>query len=574
MNYFSRIYNFYQNLKILLKRNNKFMFLLFFLNLLYPFIEIFSLSLLLPIFEIFLGTENISVYSRNILKFFEFFKIEKNINILLLCFIFLILIKNLTQILYIQLNNYFLENLRTYWSNTILEKLIYKDYLSFKEVDNAKYYNNIFLETRKCQSSIKSLLTIISELFIFFFIVSILFFISFQLTIFIFICYTILGLIAMKPIINFSKNSSKKNISLDNFFSKTIQNILQGIKQIKFFKSEELIFSNFKKKSKEYAIILSNFRSLTQFIGNFLEIYSLFLISLIFIYFLYIKKLEFAVFIPELVIFLIISSKLSRSFNSLYSNSVVLLGTYFNINTISQLISAPAFSENKLRNITLKNFKDSIQIKNIFFDFNNKKIFSNYNLEIKKKDKVLVIGGSGTGKSTLIDLLLSFYNPKKGEILIDGNDIKDIDPYCLNKLIGYVPQNLFFSRDNIRNNLILNRKGFSDDEIWKCLKIAEADSFVEKNQEQLEYVLTEGVTNLSGGQIQRLGIARSLLNNPQILIFDESTNAIDVQLEKKIFNNIFLYYPDITLIMISHRSDYLWANKIINLDLEKKFNDL
>jgi ABC-type bacteriocin/lantibiotic exporter with double-glycine peptidase domain len=86
--------------------------------------------------------------------------------------------------------------------------------------------------------------------------------------------------------------------------------------------------------------------------------------------------------------------------------------------------------------------------------------------------------------------------------------------------------------------------------------------------------LTEGATNFSGGQIQRLGIARSLLNNPQILIFDESTNAIDVQLEKKIFNNIFLYYPDITLIMISHRSDYLWANRIINLDLEKKFNDL
>lgn len=566
MNYFFNIYNFYQNLKILLKGNNKFIILIFFLNLLYPIIEIFSLSLLLPMFEIFLGSESNSVYSKYIIKFFDFFKIEKNIKILLSLFIFLIFIKNLIQLLHIKLNNYFLERLRTNWSNIILEKLIYKDYSSFKEVDNAKYYNNIFLETRKCQTSIKSLIAISSEFFIFFFIVSILFLISFELTIFIFICYLTLSLLAMKPIINFSKNSSKKNISLDNFFTKTIQNILQGIKQIKFFKSEEIIFNDFKKKSEEYTLILSNFRSLTQFIGNFLEMFSLVLISLILLYFLYVKKLEFTVFIPQLVIFLIISQKLTRSFNSLYSNCIILLGTYFNINTISQLISEKLFSENKLRNKILENFEKSIKIKNIFFSFSNKIIFSNYNLEIKKRDKVLVIGDSGRGKSTLIDLLLGFYNPDKGEILIDDNNVNNINPYYLNKLIGYVPQTLFFSRDNIRNNLILNRKGLSDDEIWKCLKIAEADSFVKKKKKQLEYVLTDGATNLSGGQIQRLGIARSLLSKPQILIFDESTNALDDELEKKIFKNIFLYYPDITLIMISHRSDYHWANRIINLN--------
>jgi len=208
----------------------------------------------------------------------------------------------------------------------------------------------------------------------------------------------------------------------------------------------------------------------------------------------------------------------------------------------------------------------NIEFKNLCFTFDNKKyILNNINLMISNGQKVMIHGCSGSGKSTLLKLLMGYYKVSRGMIYIDGIDINDFKVKSLRKNITYISQNETIFNDTIINNL----KFYSKDDNSDILHVTNMLEFNEilDNNLGLNMLIEENGFNLSGGQRQRIILARSLLKKSQIILIDEGLNQIDVVLERKILTNIFNYYKDKTIIIISHRMENLdLYDRLIQID--------
>ena len=194
-----------------------------------------------------------------------------------------------------------------------------------------------------------------------------------------------------------------------------------------------------------------------------------------------------------------------------------------------------------------------------------KNIFQNIDLQIDKKEKVMILGDSGSGKSTILKILLKYYPINRDMIYIDGIDLNDYSLFEIRKNIACISQNEVLYTDTIKNNILLNRN-ISDIEFMEACKISCVDDFVKKMFLGYETKLEENGLNLSGGQRQRIVLARALLKPSKILLIDEGLNAIDINLERKILKNIFSKYQNKTIIVVSHRLENLdLFHKVIHL---------
>ncbi len=200
----------------------------------------------------------------------------------------------------------------------------------------------------------------------------------------------------------------------------------------------------------------------------------------------------------------------------------------------------------------IETFKNKIEVNNLTFSYGEGDIVKNLSLDIKKGEKVALVGLSGSGKSTLINLLLSLYSTKPGEIKIDGVPINDIKLSSLRSLFGLVSQDIFLFHDTIKENLVVGRN-YSQPQIDKALDVSYASEFISKLPAGLDTVVGDRGTRLSGGQQQRLTIARAFLRNAEILLFDEATSALDNESEKVVQKAIDKMIGDKTVIAIAHR---------------------
>jgi subfamily B ATP-binding cassette protein MsbA len=199
-----------------------------------------------------------------------------------------------------------------------------------------------------------------------------------------------------------------------------------------------------------------------------------------------------------------------------------------------------------------KGFENGIKVENLTFSYGEKDVLSNLNLEIKRGQKIALVGLSGSGKSTLINLLLGLYDPSGGSITVDGTPIKEIELKSLRNLFGLVSQDIFLFHDSIKNNLCLDGT-FSDEELEQSLNVAYAKDFVEGLDQGIETVIGDRGMRLSGGQRQRITIARAFLQNPDILLFDEATSALDNESEKVVQKALEQIAGEKTVIAVAHR---------------------
>lgn len=205
-----------------------------------------------------------------------------------------------------------------------------------------------------------------------------------------------------------------------------------------------------------------------------------------------------------------------------------------------------------------------IEFKNVSFAYDKKNVLNNLNFTIKAGETIGIIGGTGAGKSSLVNLMARFYDPSKGEILLNGRSIKDYDLQALRSFIGFVPQYAALISGTIRDNLRLGNHEATDDELVRALTIAQGKEMIEDKIDGLDTMIEQGGKNLSGGQKQRLTIARALVKNPQILILDDSSSALDYATDFKLRQE--LKKLDMTKIIISQRTASVeQADKIIVL---------
>lgn len=214
--------------------------------------------------------------------------------------------------------------------------------------------------------------------------------------------------------------------------------------------------------------------------------------------------------------------------------------------------------------IVKKSFDEKISIENINFAYEKENVLKSFSLEVPKGKTVALVGQSGSGKSTIANLLTRFYDVKEGEITIDGVNIKDMEMHSLRALMGLVTQDSILFNDTIKNNLLIGKPNATNEEIIEALKVANAYEFVKDLPNGIETNIGDAGGKLSGGQKQRLSIARAVLKNPPIMILDEATSALDTESEKFVQVALENMMQNRTSIVIAHRlSTIQKADKIV-----------
>ena len=192
---------------------------------------------------------------------------------------------------------------------------------------------------------------------------------------------------------------------------------------------------------------------------------------------------------------------------------------------------------------------------------------SDIDFKVKKGETVGVIGGTGSGKSSLVNMIPGFYTASKGKVLVDGTDIKDYDLKALREKIGVVPQKAVLFSGTVRENIKWGKGDAGDDEINEALEIAQAKEIVDNKKEGLDYYIEQGGRNLSGGQKQRLTIARAVVKKPEILILDDSASALDFATDAALRKAIKSMRGNTTVFIVSQRASTVrYADKIVVLD--------
>ena len=198
-------------------------------------------------------------------------------------------------------------------------------------------------------------------------------------------------------------------------------------------------------------------------------------------------------------------------------------------------------------------FSTEIEIKNISFKYQNDFVLNDFSLKVPKGHTVALVGQSGSGKSTIANLITRFYDVNKGSINIDNLNIKKITQNSLRKLLGLVTQDSILFNDTVKGNLLVAKQNASDQEIIEALKVANAWEFVENLAEGIYTNIGDSGNKLSGGQKQRLSIARAVLKNPPIMILDEATSALDTESEQLVQKALENMMKNRTSIVIAHR---------------------
>ena len=365
------------------------------------------------------------------------------------------------------------------------------------------------------------------------------------------------------------RRKSKRNSIQSAGILNIIKEALSNIKIIKIFNLEDSENEKFKTENKKYFSLIFKKSILSNLLTPINEIIGL-SVGILLIWYGGISVLEdqtmqsddFIKFILLLFAMLQPIRKLSNV-NVVFQNGIAAAERVFSI----------LDNENKIvqrkNPIHIGDFNSSIKFKDVDFKYagNENMILQNINLEIKKGQTIAIVGKSGAGKTTLSDLIPRFYDPYNGNIFIDNYDVKDYSLKSLRSLIGIVTQNIILFNDSIKNNIAYGSKNANDKELINALKSANLYDLVSNLDGGINTIIGENGIKLSGGEKQRLSIARALVKNPQILILDEATASLDSESEKKVHHAIDNVIKDRTVIVIAHRlSTIINADKIIVMD--------
>ncbi len=235
----------------------------------------------------------------------------------------------------------------------------------------------------------------------------------------------------------------------------------------------------------------------------------------------------------------------------------------FNISSdrVFSIVNNKEFVKEKFGELSLDNIDGNFEFKDVSFGYTDKLVLKDLSLKINSGETIGLVGKSGSGKTTIFNLLCKLYNINSGEILIDGNNINDLDEKSIRGNITIISQNPYIFNMSIKDNLKLVKGNVTDEEIVNACHIACLDDYIETLPDKYETVVGEGGVTLSGGQRQRLAIARALVQNTKIILFDEATSALDNETQAKIQQAIDNLKGDYTIIIIAHR-----LSTIVNCD--------
>lgn len=339
--------------------------------------------------------------------------------------------------------------------------------------------------------------------------------------------------------------------------------------------SHEIFINNYLNQDTKQRVVRANnwfFNSAPRFSFEALAILILGTIALVIL-----SSNDFTTLITTLGILAVGSQRLLPSLQQIYSFWSNLKGSIADINIILSILNLEPKIPNK--HLIALDFRERISFQKVNFRYkkNSSYIFKDLSFEINKGDIVGIVGESGEGKSTLVDLIMGLIKPSSGEIYVDNNLINGKDDLIPSwqKSIAHVPQSICLIDSNFSENIAFGVSTENIDmvRVKECAKKANISNFIEKFPEKYNNRIGERGASLSGGQKQRIGIARAFYKDSNLIIFDEATSALDIKTENKVMDSIYSLSKKSTIILIAHRSNTLKkCNKIFKLENNKIIN--
>ena len=475
----------------------------------------------------------------------------------------LVLVIGLVLILFLLKNffNYLAMYFITFLRNGVLKDIRNKMYAKIVDLPISYYSEKrkgdviarITSDVLEIQHSFLSILElIVREPLTILFTIVIMFGISTKLTLFVFIFIPIAGMIISRIGKSLKKKSDRVQREQGQFLS-IVEETLGGLRVIKAFNSESRFYKTFTTSTNRFFNFsnkLLNRQNLAYPTGEFLGI----LVIGVLLWF---------------------GGKMVLIDKTLDASSfIAYMGLAYNILTPAKAISKASFgvkkgnsaaervleileTENpiveKKEAVVKRTFDEGIDITNVSFKYENEYVLKKFNLKVPKGKTVALVGQSGSGKSTIANLMTRFYDVNEGEIKIDGIDIREFTKKSLRNLMGLVTQDSILFNDTVKNNIGLGKEEATEEEIIEAAKIANAHDFISELPQGYNSNIGDSGNKLSGGQKQRLSIARAVLKNPPIMILDEATSALDTESERLVQDALEKMMQNRTSIVIAHR---------------------
>jgi subfamily B ATP-binding cassette protein MsbA len=563
MNYFKRIlkyavpYKLYAILNIIA-------------NIFYAFFGTLSMISLFPMLKVLFnqtetlstkpewtGFTNIANYAEDYLNFFVTLKKNEGSNDVLIFMVLIIVSTFLLKNIFNYLSLYFVTFLR----NGVIRDLRNDIYNQITEL-SVSYYSEkrkgdimsrISSDVIELQVSFLGILElIVKEPLMIIFTLASMFLINSKLAIFVIIFIPLSGLI-ISFIGKTLKKKSNRVQKEQGLFLSLVDETLNGLKIIKSFTSENLFRSKFYNSTAKYYKYSNSLLNKTNLAGPVSEFLGICSITILLWYggqmVLEEKTLDPSTF----MVFLGLAYNILTPFKAISKASYKVQKGNAAAERIIQVLDNKSLIIDPINNKEILSFENSIEIKNIKFSYTEEKAIKDFSFKLKKGETLALVGQSGSGKSTIANLVNRFYNVDSGEIIIDGLNINNITKKSLRSLIGLVTQDSILFNDSIKNNLLVANNKASDDEIIEALKIANAWEFVKDLDDTINYTVGDSGNLLSGGQKQRISIARAVLKNPPIMVLDEATSALDPESEKLVQDALEKMTKNRTSIVIAHR---------------------
>ena len=549
-------------LKINFLLNKKQKLQLIFLSLLLllgMFLEALGFGIILPFLEV-ISISNINEYPYYIISFRDFLNIKSQNELILAILLLLVtiyLIKTFFLIFINYFQNIFLANLNISLTSKLFKIYLNQPYSFFLNKNSADIYKHLLINTNHLESFCSSILSILSEvgllltILISVFIIEPMGTISMGLLLILFSgVYYILTKLKIKSWGNSREMLEKK-------LNKLTLESLKGIKTLMIFKKTDIYRNKFDDTKRSLQRLKANYKTLSIIPRYYLELVAIFILAFYICLIIYSEK-NISSVIATLGVFLAAIVKLIPSTNKIILGLQNLKFVNSSIDLLYNEFKLPFNeSQNQLDNKKSFNSLKKITFKSLRFRYNNtqKNILNNIDFEIYNGEIVGIMGRSGEGKSTLIDLLVGLIEPINGDILI--NDKQSIFDNTQNwrEQIGYISQDIFLFDSTIRENIAfgLSPDLIDNDLLKKSIIGANLKSHIDSLPNGVETLVGESGVMLSGGQIQRIGIARALYRQPMILLLDEATSSLDEKTEQEIMKTISLLKGKKTIIIISHQ---------------------
>jgi len=560
----------------------KYIFLNIFFNVLSAFFSTISLVAMVPVLTVIFDTktivkvkpvfdiEHIQSFCENYLNFLltKYISEYGQFNVLMYIIgiiVSIFLLKNITTYLAIYFITYLRNGLIKDIREKMYDKVIKLPSSYYSETTKGDTISRLTGDVNEISNSLQNILEMIVKepLTILFTLIGMLAF-SLKLTFFVFLFIPIAGFLVSKVGKGLKKKSQLLQQEQGQVLS-VLEETLSGLKIIKSFTAEAIFAKKFNLTSQklfEHSNTVSNRQNLASPLSEFLGIL---IISILLIYGGYLVFVDKNMAASFFITYILMAYNILTPAKDISKASYSLKRGNASAERIVEILDAPVAIDDAPYAIEKNIFEKDIRIENITFSYiTGREVLNDYSIDVKKGQTVALVGQSGSGKSTIANLLTRFYDIQEGAIKIDGVDIRNIKLKSLRGMIGLVTQDSILFNDTVRNNMLVGRPEATEEQIVDALKIANAYEFVMGHPEGLAFNIGESGNNLSGGQKQRLSIARAVLKNPPIMILDEATSALDTESERLVQEALENMMQNRTSVVIAHRlSTIQKADKIV-----------